>query len=69
MAQAPKIIEAEGKAIRGIVHKAVAEPIGSKFSPQQREPSTDFGGESEVSSDGTKARVSDLQPSKTEKTY
>jgi hypothetical protein len=55
-----------------IIHtlKAVAEPIASKYSPDQRKPKFDEGGESEVSGDGTKLNVKDLaDKSKTEKTF
>ncbi len=42
------------------IGKAVAEPVGSKFSPKVRTPKTDFGGESEVSGDGSKADVKSI---------
>jgi hypothetical protein len=54
----------------GFAHKAVAEPIGSKYSPDQRKPKFDDGGESEISGDGTKLKVKDLaDKSKTTKTF
>jgi hypothetical protein len=52
-----------------VSQKSVAEPISSKFSPKERKPKFDNGGESEVSSDGTKINVNDLaDKSKTAKT-
>ena len=53
-----------------VYQKAVAENIGSKYSPEQRKPKFDKGGESEVSGDGTKVNLHDLaDKSKTEKTF
>jgi len=44
------------------IEKAVAEPIDSKYSPKERKPTTDFGGESEVSHNPTTADPSVLMP-------
>ena len=48
--------------------KAIAEPINSKMQPQKRKPTTDFGGESEISGSGSHSNLQDLSPSETEKT-
>jgi len=42
------------------MNKSVAEQIGSKFSPKQRKAKYDFGGESEISGDGTKMDVDSI---------
>jgi hypothetical protein len=54
-------IEAGAKKYSELTHKAVAEPIGSKFSPQKRSRlGEEWDGESAVSGDGTKLNVADL---------
>jgi len=50
-----------GKPTAKSISKAVAEPIGSKFSPQPRKPK-DFGGDSEIV-EGTRGKTEDLRPS------